>query len=109
MPELTTRNKATAISSASEIEDHSVACDEFTWTDAQWQGDNRGGGEQEAVGRVAAAAAITARSVQLSRGSWCASLQHGQLMAQDEDLDLVGGVGARGSAKSAVYPADQAK
>ena len=24
----------------------------------------------------------------------CASLQHGQLMAQDEDLDLVGGVGA---------------
>jgi hypothetical protein len=26
--------------------------------------------------------------------SGCASLQHGQLMAQDEDLDLVGGVGA---------------
>jgi hypothetical protein len=25
---------------------------------------------------------------------WCASLQHGHLMAQDEDLDLVGGVGA---------------
>jgi hypothetical protein len=24
---------------------------------------------------------------------WCASLEHGQLMAQDEDLDLVGGVG----------------
>jgi hypothetical protein len=26
--------------------------------------------------------------------SWCAALQDGQLMAQHEDLDLVGGVGA---------------
>jgi len=26
--------------------------------------------------------------------SWCASLQDGQLMAQHEDLDLIGGVGA---------------
>jgi hypothetical protein len=26
--------------------------------------------------------------------SWCATLQHGQLMAQHEDFDLVGGVGA---------------
>jgi hypothetical protein len=26
--------------------------------------------------------------------SWCASLQDGQLMAQNEDLDLLGGVGA---------------
>ena len=39
-------------------------------------------------------AASTARSVQLIRGRGCASPQHSKLMAQDKDLDLVGGVGA---------------
>jgi hypothetical protein len=46
------------------------------------------------TGSSRARAAITPRSVQLILPVWRASLQHGQLVAQDEDLDLHAGVGS---------------
>jgi hypothetical protein len=45
------------------------------------------------VGSSRVRAALTARSVQLVGGR-AVSLQHSQLVAQDEDLDLFAGVGA---------------
>ena len=46
------------------------------------------------AGSSRARAAMRARSAQRHPRPWCAPLQHRELMAQDEDLDVLGGVGA---------------
>ena len=59
---------------------------------------DRGRGDEQpeasADGSSRVRAAITARSVQRIRGRGVRRLQHGELVTQDQDLDLLGGVGS---------------